>query len=77
MIQFDKRKGSGVPFNENKVDVSHMSEHGQRELLSLLRSGRDLNGKRRLVDGCKLIDDGRMVLERYMPSCDITGQLTP
>lgn len=75
VIQFEKRRGSSVPFNESKVDVSHMCEPEKRELLSLLRSGRDLDGKLRLADGCKVIDDGRVMLERYKPSVDITAQL--
>jgi hypothetical protein len=75
IVQFETRKGKSVPFNESKVDVSHMGEEEQREVLSLLRTGRDLNGRLRLVDGCKLMKDGRAVLERYVPSVDITGQL--
>ena len=74
VIQFSNRN-KNVKYNESKVDVSHLSNERQREVLSLLRTGRDLRGRLRLVDGTKRLDDGRLGLERYAPSVDITGQL--
>lgn len=72
-IEFARKKG--VPYNENVIDVSHMDDAGQRELLSLLRSGRCRNGKLRRVEGRKRLDDGNCAFEAYTPSADITGRL--
>lgn len=34
-------------YNEHSLDVSHMNEQQARSLLSMLRSGQDLNGNKR------------------------------
>ncbi len=76
MISFNPRN-KGVPFNEHNIDVSHMSDEGQRELLSLLRSGRCRNGKLRRVDGRRLDPRKGEVYESYTPTADASGRLLP
>jgi len=73
-IVFGRSKG-GRRYNEGSIDVSHMSESGQQELLSLLRSGRDLEGNPRRVDGMKLGDDGVLRHESYTPFVDESARL--
>jgi len=72
---FDPNSGKGVRYNEYKLDVSHMDDDGQRELLSLLRSGRCRNGKPRRVEGVKRSKDGSLAFEMYTPSADDSGSL--
>ncbi|MCK5642867.1 MAG: hypothetical protein KAJ19_18805, partial [Gammaproteobacteria bacterium] len=74
-VEFNTRAGKGVPYNESVIDVSHMDDEGQREVLSLLRSGRCRDGKLRRVEGRKRLDDGSLTFEAYNPSADITGRL--
>ena len=74
-VEFNTKAGKGVPYNESTIDVSHMDDEGQREVLSLLRSGRCRDGKLRRVEGRKRMDDGTIAFEAYTPSADITGRL--
>ena len=63
--------GHGVPYNEKTLDVKHMDAPAQRNLLNLLRSGRDTDGKRRRVDGVKVLPHGKGIIpDSYTPGLD-------
>jgi len=53
-------------FNEVTIDVSHMSPFEQRNLLSVLRTGHDLNGIRH-----KFMHNGKFEVSTY----DSSGRL--
>ena len=41
-------RNPNVRFDEHTIDVSHLTEQEQQNLLALLRSGQDLKGNRRV-----------------------------
>ena len=71
MIVCEQRVRGSVPYNEGSLDVKHMNAPAQRNLLNLLRSGRDTDGKRRRVDGVKVLPHGKGIIpDSFTPGLD-------
>jgi len=63
-------RGRNVPYNEDIIDVTHLTPDQQTNLFMLLRTGRDVAGKPRYVDGVRKDRVKGIIPETYMPSKD-------
>ena len=69
-------RGRNVKYNEDTIDVTHLTHEQQMDLLMFLRTGHDMAGKPRFIDGVKPDPKKGMVPDSYRPSKDLSLALS-
>ena len=70
-----KPNPNSVVCTEHSIDVSHMNDREQRNLLSILRSGQDLDGVPRFCIGMEYNEKRELILKNYKPRYDKSATL--